>query len=677
MDIRTLLLIILAVIAALTIVFYQYFFKARHKGSLRVILASLRFVTLLAAFLLLINPKFIDEEYFLEKSNLILLLDDSASMLKSTNADDIERYIAEILNNEDLQERFSQFKFKFGSQMEESDSLSFQQENTNIANALSKTNELFIKGNNTVVLFSDGNQTLGRDYEFLNLKNNVQVNSVVVGDTTAYSDISIGQVNTNTYAFLGNKFPVEIIIQYSGEQNIFKNLVINLDGKRVFQEAVSFNPAENSKRINTLIEAKSVGLKTLELQISPLENEKNIINNNKVVALEVIDEKTNVTLVSDMLHPDIGALKKAIESNEQRQLNVVKPNATSEILEATDVFILYQPNGRFKRIYDFIKAGNYNHFTITGTQTDWRFLNQVQENFFKEDFNQKEEILPVLNKSFSEFGLGDFDTSDYPPLISNLGDLDISATHQNILFQRIKGVDLDIPLMTTINSEGKKEAVLFGENIWRWRAKSYLDNNGFGIFDDFIGKLLLFLNSDGKRSRLELDYKTVFEGTDAARIKATYFDKSYNLDPNGNVQIEIRDQNSDYRRQAPMLFKGSFFEYDLENLNAGTYEFTVRENKENIFKSGTFRIVEFQQEDQLFSADYRKMQRLSEKTDGKLYFPNQLDNLIEDLLSSEQTLPLQKSKQNVVSLIDYRALLGLIAFCLAMEWFLRKYNGLI
>ncbi|MEO0900660.1 MAG: VWA domain-containing protein, partial [Bacteroidota bacterium] len=100
MDIRTLLLIILAVIAALTIVFYQYFFKARHKGSLRIVLASLRFIVLFGAFLLLINPKFVDKEYFLEKSNLIILLDDSASMLKSSSADDIEDYVKEISENE-------------------------------------------------------------------------------------------------------------------------------------------------------------------------------------------------------------------------------------------------------------------------------------------------------------------------------------------------------------------------------------------------------------------------------------------------------------------------------------------------------------------------------------------------------------------------------------------------
>ena len=677
MEIRTVLLIILAVIAALTIVFYQYFFKSRHKGKLRIVLSSLRFLVLFGVFLLLINPKFINEEYFLEKSNLILLLDDSASMIKSSSADDIKGYVANLQNNEALSERFSQFQFKFGSDIEESDSLSFQEENTNIANALLKTNELFINGNNTVVLISDGNQTLGRDYEFLNLKENVQVNSVVVGDTTDYADISIGQVNTNTYAFLGNKFPIEAVVQYSGRQRVSKNLVIKIDGIQVFQETIGFSPAKNSRRINTLIEAKSVGLKTVELEVSALPNEKNTANNSKVVALEVIDEKTKVTLVSDFLHPDIGALKKSIESNEQRQLDIVNPEVRLDILENTDVFILYQPNASFKRIYDFIEARNVNYFTITGTQTDWRFLNQVQESFFKEDFNQKEEIQPVLNRSFSIFGLGEFDTSDYPPLIANLGDLEILEDNEIVLNQRIKGVALETPLLTLFPKNNRKQAVLFGENIWRWRAKNYLENNNFAGFDDFIGKLIFFLNSDGKRSRLELDYSRIFEGAVVARIKAIFFDESFVLDPNGNLQIEITGNDVDYEREAPMLFNGSYFEYDLSSLNSGTYEFTVKETKENISKSGTFKIVEFKQEDQFFSANDTKLGRLSQKTNGKVYFPNEFEKLIGDLLNSHRTLPIQKSKQNVVSLIDFRILLGLIILCLALEWFIRKYNGLI
>ena len=78
MEIRTVLLIVLAAIAALTIVFYQYFHKTRKRGKLSIILASLRFCALFSGLLLLINPKFKKNEYSLEKTNLIVLVDDSS-----------------------------------------------------------------------------------------------------------------------------------------------------------------------------------------------------------------------------------------------------------------------------------------------------------------------------------------------------------------------------------------------------------------------------------------------------------------------------------------------------------------------------------------------------------------------------------------------------------------------
>jgi hypothetical protein len=54
-----------------------------------------------------------------------------------------------------------------------------------------------------------------------------------------------------------------------------------------------------------------------------------------------------------------------------------------------------------------------------------------------------------------------------------------------------------------------------------------------------------------------------------------------------------------------------------------------------------------------------------------------VETLQSDLASSQEFLPVQKSRDNVVSLIDFRILLGLIVLSLALEWFIRKYNGLI
>lgn len=677
MEIRTVLLIILAAIAALSTVFFQYFHKNPRKGNLKITLAGLRFLSLFCALLLLINPKFTRHDYFLEKANLIVLVDDSSSMKDASEENSVESQVQKILGNEDLKERFSIQKYAFGTAIQQADSLRFDKKNTDISNALSTVDEIYVNGTNSVLLFTDGNQTLGKDYEYINLATDLSVNPVVIGDTTSYEDVSIGRVNVNTYAFLKNKFPIEATVLYKGSRSVSRTVTISLDGASVYKENIDLNKNRNSQTINALLEAKSVGIKSIKIDVQPLENEKNVVNNSKESAIEVIDEKTNVAIVSDILHPDIGALKKSIEANEQRSVAILKPTVSIDRFEDTDIFILYQPNRKFRNVYEQLSKTRANTFTITGTKTDWGFLNQTQQSFFKENFNQDEEIIPILNNAFTIFGLGDFNVIDFPPLQNNLGDIDLKKNGETILFQQIRGVDLDKPLFTIITENQQKEAVLFGENIWKWRAQVYRNSKSFKEFDDFIGKLMVYLASDNQKSRLELDFDLVFEDSSIAKIRASYFDESYNFDSNSNIIIEIDGKQNDFSREAPMLLKGSFFEIDLSDLDAGEYDFTVTVEGENQKRSGSFKILDFNPEKQTISSNYSKLEKLAVKTDGGIYFPNNMDLLIENLSGVEQYVPIQKSKQNVVSLIDFRVLLGIIVLTLSLEWFIRKYNGLI
>ena len=82
--------------------------------------------------------------------------------------------------------------------------------------------------------------------------------------------------------------------------------------------------------------------------IVPIDNEKNTVNNSKFFAVEVIDQKTNVAIVSDFPHPDLGALKKSIESNEQRSATILKPKDYLSQKNDFQLVILYQPNIKFK-----------------------------------------------------------------------------------------------------------------------------------------------------------------------------------------------------------------------------------------------------------------------------------------------------------------------------------------
>jgi hypothetical protein len=60
-----------------------------------------------------------------------------------------------------------------------------------------------------------------------------------------------------------------------------------------------------------------------------------------------------------------------------------------------------------------------------------------------------------------------------------------------------------------------------------------------------------------------------------------------------------------------------------------------------------------------------------------VYYQLQVDALIKNLLENENYKAVQKEIINKTPLIDWVWLLVLLAITLALEWFLRKYNGML
>lgn len=682
MGVQTFVLIGLAAMLSAGIVLFQYYYKTKRKGKLSVTLSVLRFLAVFSVLLLLINPKFTKNEYRVEKANLIVLVDNSTSVANSK--DTIQNILEKILQNKSLEQRFNFERYGFGDALRASDNDGpilndslFIDNNTNISEALRGLQEIYSSSNTAIILLTDGNQNLGADYEYYGARQKFPIFPIAIGDTTRYDDVAISQVNANRYAFLKNKYPVETYISYNGRRAINTSLKISIDGRTVFRETISFTNTDNTKTITTLLDANSVGLKNIVVSVDSLANERNTVNNTRQIAVEVIDEKTDIAIVSNLLHPDIGALKNAVERNEQRSVSILKATVDPKEFENVDLFILYQPDASFTPVYDYIQRKKANRFTVTGSQTDWNFLNQVQNSFSKNSYNQVEEVFPTMNSGFTIFDISDFSIQDFPPLNANLGEINLRKSGETLLGQRVKGVDLNQPLLAVMGSETEREAVLFGENSWKWRMQSYRNDRDFKNFDGLIGKIMLYLSTDNTRERLTLDYESVYPGGNTAKITAAYFDETYVFDANATLDLRLRNTETNNMTEIPMLLQGSYYEGDLSSLTPGRYEFTVGVRDENLSKSGSFTITDFDVEKQLVSTDYQKLSRLARTSGGKSYFPSQVEALVSDFSEDERFLPVQKSERNTVSLIDFRILLAVIAAALAAEWFIRKYHGLI
>ena len=81
----------------------------------------------------------------------------------------------------------------------------------------------------------------------------------------------------------------------------------------------------------------------------------------------MIDQTTNVLIVSSILHPDLGMLKKAITTNQQRSVTFIKPQDATNVLNEYQLVILYQPNSEFAPVYKELKKFKKNTFVFTGT----------------------------------------------------------------------------------------------------------------------------------------------------------------------------------------------------------------------------------------------------------------------------------------------------------------------
>ena len=206
MQTLTVFYIILALLLSLLVAFFQYYYKVKNKPKVTVLLFGLKTMSLFLLILLLINPQIENTEIKNEKPVLSVLVDNSKSISFFKESNSVKEITTIFKENKRLNNKFSVDKFTFGESLQVLDSLSFSENETNIGKAIVSVNDLHRDKIAPIVLITDGNQTVGNAYEFLN--SNQPIYPIIIGDTTNYFDVKISRLNVNKYSYIQNKFPV-------------------------------------------------------------------------------------------------------------------------------------------------------------------------------------------------------------------------------------------------------------------------------------------------------------------------------------------------------------------------------------------------------------------------------------------------------------------------------------
>ncbi|MDT8347815.1 MAG: hypothetical protein RQ756_08420, partial [Flavobacteriaceae bacterium] len=468
-----------------------------------------------------------------------------------------------------------------------------------------------------------------------------------------------------------------VFVNYAGKQRFETNLEVMVDGAVVQKIPLSITPETTSQRIEVLLKADRIGRRNYRLKIPVLTNELNTQNNTADFSIDVQERQIKVLLVRNSPHPDISAIKQAVEANKQRQLTIEYPSDINELIDYTTV-ILFRPDESFKSIIEQAERLKINLWYIVDNTTEYGFINRVNGIFRQQPTGQSEEVQALLRSGFTYFASDNFDFSDYPPLVTEFGTTEFLTNAQVLMQQSIDGIAIEQPLWAMYEApDARRTAITFGTGLWRWRMHNYKEARTFEKINQLINSQIQFLSNTVKRKRLEVEVEEEYLLPDPISFDIKYYDKNFELSTQAVINLKLIHTATKQESVLPVIPEANFYSLQLDDLEAGSYDYHITVEGEDLKASGSFEVSAFNRELQRYNADLGRMQQIAETFDTKVFFPEEVSRIKEQLLSDVAFAPMIKSSKKLQQLIDWRWLLLIAAFFFACEWFLRKYRGLV
>jgi hypothetical protein len=661
---------------------------------LKIILAIARFISVFFIAFLLLSPftrSIIREK---EKPLILFAIDNSESV--KMNADSL-KYRGEFTEQADLiASKLSGIgevrKYIFGEKTDPvgqdgkfSGALDYHEKVTDISGTLSSLDNLYENMNvGALIIATDGIYNTGANPVYQAGQYPHPIYTVALGDTSVRMDIILARVNYNRMVYLNNKFPVEMVIRASGAEGMMSRLRIALDGNVIFTQDFTIDKNDYTHSFPAILDAKKSGLQKYSISIEPVDGELSKENNRKDIFVEVLDSKSKVLLISGAPHPDISALRQAIESNMNYEVEEVLVNDFKGNAEAYSMVILYQLPSRVEPAVNLLRTISDKKIPalfVLGTQSDFARFNQFKAGVSIAAGNNTgyEEAVPLLNSGFSAFSLSeDLQAwfSDLPPLIAPLGEYQVANSARVLANQRIGSVETSRPLVLVNETLDGRTGVITGEGIWKWRMYNYARSQNHQAFNELINKIVQYLSLKEQKKNFRVYCQNNFRENEPVIFDAEVYNENYELTNDPEVNISIKNEDE---KQFPFVFNktGNSYHLDAGIFPPGNYSYQaqVTINGNIINTAGQFSVTALDLEALNTVADHNLLYRISESSGGKMFYPADMERLADDILNREDIRPVTYTRKKYEDLLDKGWLLALILGLLTAEWFLRKRAG--
>lgn len=641
-------------------------------------------VALLAFFLLGPMLKSVVRET--EKPLVVLALDNSESLVAVKDSSYLRAEFPEAIKNlvTDLSDKYDVRTYLFGDEVRDGNDLTFSDKRTNMSSLFEEIRTRYSNRNlGAVVVAGDGIYNTGSNPVYVAEKLKVPVYTIALGDTSVRKDALISNVAHNRLAYLGNKFPLEVVVE--GKRLTGQSTVLRVVGKGgvLFSKTIDFDNGSYLGVVPIQLEAKHTGLQRLRVEIAEVQGEVTLVNNVRDIYIDVLDSRQKILMVAHSPHPDIGALKRTIAGNDNYELKVVLANDFDGKLDPYSLVILHQLPSRQFPATDLLKDLHDKQVPtlfILGQQTNYGSFNALQVGVTNSGNNGR--LVAATGSISSSFTLFNVDQetsrliSKWPPLHCGFGTWNKSRSADVLSFQRIGFVDTQYPLIAFDKVNDTKVGVIAGEGLWRWRIQDFAQEETHEHFDGLITKMVQYMASKEDKSKFRVYGENSFLENERIVFEGELYNESYELINDPDVSMSIKNSEGN---EFPFQFSksGNAYRLDAGNLPVGEYSYTasVTYNGELMKETGEFSVNAIQVEHNLTVANHQLMYQLADRLNGEMVMSDEIAGLSQMIASHDEIVPVTYTRKSLTDLINRWWIFWVIVALLTLEWYMRKRHG--
>jgi len=705
-----LLYLLLSLVALLLAVFVYRYTLPPVPVWQRAVLSGLRTLALVAILLLLFEPVLNIFRHRLEKQNVVVLVDKSASMSADDASGSRDETVERLLEGPGLaalkaKTRLRYFAFAdsvWALTTQELDTTASTGASTNLSFAWEKAERAF-PGQSvaSVLLISDGGNNLGPNPVRLAGQSSIPIHTIGVGDTAVRRDAALSEILANDVTYLNSVVPIDVRVRATGLDGKTGQLrLLDRSGGEIASAAVRFSGEVSEVPVTLRFTATQVGNLRYRVVLDSISGEWSLANNRRSVMIRVLETRSQVVILSGPPMSSLSVLRHTLESDSNLEVRTfvesvrggyLLGNAPTrgDLASASLLVLINFPSGQtpadlLTTLAEVVSGERIPVMFFAGPATHrdkFARLAEIIPSEAKRGIPRETEVTlrevipnPVLT------GRTPLPVSwdKLPPVFGGNDNFSAGPLAEVAVAQsRVTlGIPEDEPAIILWSGGGRKGVGFLVWETYRWKLGLAKDTRAAGFYDDLIGRLTRWLISPLEEKRVRIaPSKSLFSGGERVVFQAQVY--GTDLAPRDDAAVIARVTNGEHSEVVPLRGRGNG-RYDgaFRPWGEGDYRFEgiAYVNEDTLGRDrGSFAVETFSVE-MLDTRQHADILRQIAEASGGRYVPAEG---ADTMLAHIESPPIEIEQRREIPLWNRALMLWVIVGVLGLEWFVRKRSGML